>query len=268
METMMKMALVRSFIAAAITAAVIVAPANAELGGAVGTTRYISFVTRPAGMSHADFIAALTAQAVKARTLGHPVRGLVISDVMQPANSGASQLDTDALVEVWTTDEADHAALLATADGKKWQAGMDALYGKNTTYVSREHRFVLPNPRGGIRNVGLLVRKDGWSHADFMDHWLGIHGVMATKVDGLTGFVANDIQKTEPSKGAPVMQQNDGVAEVWDSLEKWDSAPGAPSARPKNDYFTAWIKDGNVFIQRDKTRSLTVKGSVIVPVTE
>jgi hypothetical protein len=268
METVMKMALVRSFLAAAIFAAVIVAPASAELGGVVATTRYISFVTRPAGMSHADFMTALTSQAVKAKTLSHPVRGLVISDVIQPAIPGGSQLDTDALVEVWAADEADHAALLATADGKKWQAGMDALYGKNTTYVTREHRFILPNPRGGIRNVGLLVRKDGWSQAEFMDHWLGIHGVMATKVDGLTGFVANDIRKIEPTKGAPVLQQADGVAEVWDSLEKWDSAPGAPSARPKNDYFTAWIKDGNVFIQRDKTRSLTVKGTVIVPVAD
>jgi hypothetical protein len=89
-------------------------------------------------MSHADFMTALTSQAVKAKTLSHPLRGLVISDVIQPAASGASQLDTDALVEIWTTDEADYAALLATADGRKWQAGMDALYGKNTTYAMRE----------------------------------------------------------------------------------------------------------------------------------
>jgi hypothetical protein len=196
------------------------------------------------------------------------VRGLVISDVIQPATLSSTQLDTDAMVEVWAADEADHAALLATTDGKKWYAGMEALFAKNTTYVLHEHTFIVPKPRSGARNVGLLVRKDGWSHDEFMDHWLGIHGVMATKVEGLTGFVANDIQKTEPPKGAPVMQQNDGIAEVWDSLEKWDSAPGAPSNRPKNEYFKAWIKDGNVFIQRDKTRSLTVTGTVVIPVNE
>jgi hypothetical protein len=101
-----------------------------------------------------------------------------------------------------------------------------------------------------------------------MDHWRGIHGVMATKVDGLTGFVANDIRRIEPTKGEPVIQQADGIAEVWDSLETWDAAAGSPSVRPKNDYFTAWIKDGNVFLQRDKVRSVTVKGTVIIPVIE
>jgi hypothetical protein len=267
MERIMNTAFVRSLLAAALFAAAIVTPASAELTP-VDTTRYVSFVTRPEGVSHADFMAALTAQAVKAKTLSHPLRGLVISDVTQPANAGASQLDVDALVEVWTADEADHAALLATADGKRWHAGLDALYGKNSTYVSREYRFIVPKTRGGMRNVGLLVRKDGWSHADFMDHWLGIHGVMATKVDGLTGFVLNAIQRTEPSKGESVLQEIDGIAEVWDSLETWGSLSASPNARPKSDYFKAWVKDGNTFIQRDKSRNAAVMGTVVIPVND
>jgi hypothetical protein len=263
----MKATFVRSLLAAALFAVAAVTPASAELGTVPSTTRYISFVTRPAGMNHAEFITALTSQAAKAKTLSHPLRGLVISDVVQPATPGPTQLNIDALVEVWTTDEADHAALLATTDGKKWHAGMDALVAKNSTYVVREHIFIIPKPRGGTRNVGLLVRKDGWNHADFMDHWLGIHGVMATKVDGLTGFAANEIIKIEPPKGEPVIQEADGIAEVWDSLETWGSSSGAPSARPKNDYFKAWIKDGNVFLHRDNSRNATVTGTVIIPVT-
>jgi hypothetical protein len=242
-------------------------PASAEVTP-VATTRYVSFVARPAGVSHAAFIAALTIQAEKAKVLSHPLRGLVISDVAPAANTGAPQLDVDALVEVWTADEADHTALLATSDGKKWNTGMDALYGKDTTYVSHEYRFIRPKTRGGTRNVGLLVRKDGWNHTDFMDHWLGIHGIMATKVDGLTGFVVNAIQRTETSKGEPVMQENDGIAEVWDSLETWGSSPGGAGARPKSDYFKAWVKDGNTFIQRDKSRSVTVMGNEIIPVID
>ena len=196
---------------------------------------------------------------MKAKTLNHPLGGLVISEVIPPANPRGPQLDTDAMVELWTADEADHAALLATADGKKWQAGMDALYGKNTTYVSREHLFTIPNRRDGtLRSVGLLVRKNGWNHKDFMDHWLGIHGVMATKVPSLIGFILTDFQKTEPPKGDPVIAETDGMSELW-----WPDGKSVPS-----DYATGWYKDGDTFLQRDTSRNLSVRSSVIIPVSE
>jgi hypothetical protein len=260
----MKAILARFVLAAALLSSAIVTSASADLGP-LGMTRYVSFVTRPVGMSHADFMAALTAQAMKAKTLNHPLGGLVISDVIPPANPRGPQLDTDAMVEVWTADEADHAALLATADGRRWQTGMEALYGKNTTYVSREHLFTIPDRRNGTtRSVGLLVRKNGWNHVDFMAHWLGIHGVMATKVPGLIGFILTDFQKTESPKGDLVIPETDGMSELW-----WQSPPGAADGTSvPSDYASGWYKDGDTFIQRDASRNLSVRGIVIIPVSE
>src|SRR5260370_37460650 len=44
------------------------------------------------------------------------------------------------------------------------------------------------------KTIGLLTRKDGWTHAQFMKHWVEIHAPLALAVPGLRRYVQNHIQ--------------------------------------------------------------------------
>ena len=44
-----------------------------------------------------------------------------------------------------------------------------------------------------IKTVGLLTRKSGWTHEQFMKHWVGTHAPLAHKVPGLRRYVQNHI---------------------------------------------------------------------------
>ena len=54
------------------------------------------------------------------------------------------------------------------------------------------------NPNPGempimIKTIGLLTRKDGWTHEQFMKHWVDIHAPLALAVPGLRRYVQNHI---------------------------------------------------------------------------
>jgi uncharacterized protein (TIGR02118 family) len=44
-----------------------------------------------------------------------------------------------------------------------------------------------------IKTIGLLTRKDGWTHEQFMKHWVEIHAPLAHAVPGLRRYVQNHI---------------------------------------------------------------------------
>ncbi|HEX9557654.1 MAG TPA: EthD family reductase, partial [Reyranella sp.] len=45
-----------------------------------------------------------------------------------------------------------------------------------------------------IKTIGLLTRKDGFTHAQFMRHWVEVHGPLALGVPGLRRYVQNHIR--------------------------------------------------------------------------
>ena len=53
-----------------------------------------------------------------------------------------------------------------------------------------------------IKTVGLLSRKPGWTHEQFVEHWVEIHAPLAHAVPGLRRYVQNHI-KDERRRGAP-----------------------------------------------------------------
>jgi uncharacterized protein (TIGR02118 family) len=67
-----------------------------------------------------------------------------------------------------------------------------------------------------IKTIGLLTRKDGWTHAQFMKHWVEVHAPLALAVPGLRRYVQNHIEgeRTRPDIPATAVEI-DGVAELW-----------------------------------------------------
>lgn len=67
-----------------------------------------------------------------------------------------------------------------------------------------------------IKTIGLLTRKDGWTHEQFMRHWIDIHAPLAHAVPGLRRYVQNHIsgERTRADIAATDVEI-DGIAELW-----------------------------------------------------
>ncbi len=111
-----------------------------------------------------------------------------------------------------------------------------------------------------IKSVGLLTRKDGMTHEQFVKHWVEIHAPLAHAVPGLRRYVQSHIVEERRRPDIPAMDVDiDGIAELWyDDRETMARAHASPEAK-------ALHADGALFIGRIK--SFTVEERVIIPVS-
>ncbi len=108
-----------------------------------------------------------------------------------------------------------------------------------------------------IKTIGLLTRKDGFTHAQFMRHWVEVHGPLALGVPGLRRYVQNHIraERARPDI-AETQVEIDGIAELWfDDQAALETASRTPEMK-------ALHADGALFIGRIK--SWIVEEKVIV----
>src|SRR6266566_4335114 len=99
-----------------------------------------------------------------------------------------------------------------------------------------------------IKTIGLLTRKDGWTHEQFMKHWVEIHAPLAHAVPGLRRYVQNHIGGERMRPDIPTTEVAvDGVAELWyDDRAAMDRANASPEAK-------RLLDDGALFIGGIKT---------------
>ena len=109
------------------------------------------------------------------------------------------------------------------------------------------------NPNRGetpimIKTIGLLTRKDGWTHEQFMKHWIEIHAPLALAVPGLRRYVQNHIQAERTRADiTETTVEIDGVAELWfDDQAALEAAALTPEMK-------ALHADGAKFIGRIKS---------------
>lgn len=108
-----------------------------------------------------------------------------------------------------------------------------------------------------IKTIGLLGRKDGWTHAAFMKHWVEVHAPLAHAVPGLRRYVQNHIAGERPRADIAAFDlEVDGIAELWfDDRAAWERALASPEMK-------ALHADGARFIGR--IRSYVVEEKTIV----
>ena len=108
-----------------------------------------------------------------------------------------------------------------------------------------------------IKTIGLLTRKDGWTHAQFMTHWVEIHAPLAHAVPGLRRYVQNHIVGERTRADIPATNvEIDGVAELWfDDRAAMEAAAKTPEMK-------ALHADGALFIGRIK--SYVVEEKVVI----
>jgi len=108
-----------------------------------------------------------------------------------------------------------------------------------------------------IKTIGLLTRKDGWSHEQFMKHWIEIHAPLAHAVPGLRRYVQNHITGERTRADIPATAvEIDGIAELWfDNQAALDTAARSPEMKALHD-------DGAKFIGR--IRSYVVDEKTVI----
>ena len=99
-----------------------------------------------------------------------------------------------------------------------------------------------------IKTIGLLTRKDGWTHAQFMKHWVEIHAPLALAIPSLRRYVQNHIRAERTRPDIPDTQvEIDGIAELWfDDQTALEAAARTPEMKALHD-------DGAKFIGRIKS---------------
>ena len=101
-----------------------------------------------------------------------------------------------------------------------------------------------------IKSVGLLTRKGGLTHEDFVKHWLEVHAPLAHAVPGVRRYVQSHIVETTDV-------EIDGIAELWyDDRAAMERANASAEAKRLH-------ADGALFIGRIK--SFVVEEKVIIP---
>ena len=110
-----------------------------------------------------------------------------------------------------------------------------------------------------IKTIGLLTRKDGLTHEDFVKHWLEVHAPLAHTVPGVRRYVQSHIVEQRRRPDLPKTAVDiDGIAELWYddrvAMERSDASPEAKRLRA----------DGGLFISR--IQNFIVEEKVIIPV--
>ena len=109
-----------------------------------------------------------------------------------------------------------------------------------------------------IKSIGLLSRKDGMTHEEFVRHWVEVHAPLAHAVPGLRRYVQSHIVEERRRPDIPAIDvEIDGIAELWyDDREAMARAHATPEAK-------ALHADGALFIGHIK--SFTIEEKVIIP---
>jgi uncharacterized protein (TIGR02118 family) len=99
-----------------------------------------------------------------------------------------------------------------------------------------------------IKTVGLLARKDDWTHEQFMKHWVEVHAPLALSVPGLRRYVQNHISGQRSRADIETLALDiDGIAELWfDDQASMERAAQTPEMK-------ALQADGAKFIGRIKS---------------
>ena len=109
-----------------------------------------------------------------------------------------------------------------------------------------------------IKSISLLTRREGWTHEQFVRHWLDVHAPLAHAVPGLRRYVQSHIVEERRRPDVPPLDvEVDGIAELWyDDRESMAAALATSAAK-------ALHADGALFIGRIKT--YTVEEKTIIP---
>ena len=205
----------------------------------------LTFLTRKPGATHAEFMRYwLDVHAPMAlRVPG--MRGMICNEVTMASTSsarlpGGPSVPIDGIAESWKEETSSLQNPDAPAAARAWYADGPAFVGSIICYRVEESVFVTP-PRGGTGLIALLKRKPEQSHAEFVDHWLNVHGPMAQQVPEVTGLILNEVTSQAERHDIPPLTGFGTIDGIAQSFRDDMDAPPSPERE-------RWYADGKASI--------------------
>jgi uncharacterized protein (TIGR02118 family) len=194
------------------------------------------------------------------------IAGFILSEAVQDsaaAAPGANYTERfDGIAHSWYPAPGVLRAGMADPQSRAWLADGDLFIDRaaSRNFFVRE-QVVVPIARaeGGLKRTSLLVRKPGMTHEQFMEHWTKTHAELAQGVPGLRGCVFNRIETAMGSQDGP-WGEIDGIAELW-----WDSGAVDLGGRVVSPQSGAWAANGDMFIDRSRSRTIVSLEHVMIP---
>lgn len=180
--------------------------------------KLIFFCRRRPDLSHQRYAELLLEGHVPLALRHHPTMRAYVVNLVEgnPAEGG----EVDSIGELFFASLDDFRQRLYDSPAGRAVIERDVagFMGGAHAYATREHvqKSIRPEPPGGTRTPGVKMicpvrRREGMSHAEFVDHWLGTHVPLALEHHpGLSRYVTNVVAEKLSPGGADW----DGVAEL------------------------------------------------------
>jgi uncharacterized protein (TIGR02118 family) len=197
--------------------------------------KHVALLVRQEGMSHDEFVDYWQNNHTP---IAREIEGVVRYQTVLPVEPDAAEFD--GLAELYFEDLEDlHAALGSEgsrdydpAKGKAREARQDV---DNFLDVERRPRIIGEevvekdetdgDTTGLYKHSAFLVRKEGMTHEEFLDHWANEHVPLAKEIPGVVRYAR--VVPTDPENA-----EFDGVAELYfESLDALRAGLGHESSR-------------------------------------
>ncbi|WP_338728861.1 EthD domain-containing protein [Haladaptatus sp. DJG-WS-42] len=197
--------------------------------------KHVALLVRKEGLTHEAFVDYWQTNHVP---IAREIEGVVKYATVLPVTPEAAEFD--GLAELYFEDlDALHDALGSEgsrdydpAKGKAKEAREDV---NNFLDIQRRPRFigevivqrddVSGDTEGLYKHSAFLVRKDGMTHEEFVDHWQNNHTPIAREIEGVVKY--DTILPTDPENA-----EFDGVAELYfEDLDALHDALGSEGSR-------------------------------------
>lgn len=229
----------------ALMAGMVASDAVAAQAAGPHIVKTLTFMVRKPGTTHAEFMRYwLDVHAPMAlRVPG--MRGMICNEVTLVSSAsaqlpGGPRIEVDGIAESWKEESSSLQNPDAPEAARAWYADGPMFVGQIKGFRVSENVFVPPK-RGGGGLIALLKRKPGQSHAEFVEHWLKVHGPMARDVPEVLGLILNEvIAEAQRADIAPLngFGEIDGIAQSF--REDMDAPPSPQRER--------WYADGKASI--------------------
>jgi hypothetical protein len=222
--------------------------------------KLLSLLARPDGLSHEQFLQMWTATRTSALVAeSHLCRRYVQyrlhPDRVWPPGTPQLDLRLDGIEEIWLEGYPEKAEeALNSVKTPPYLDNLKRYAGAMATFVFEEKRITnaLPDDAAGtglLKRLVPLVRKNGWSHEQFIRHWVNIHAELLKDVEPSPRRYCQLYVNAEipPPDGVSSLGVHiDGFSESWFVDEAEMNAGGETPAGK------ALAADNRIYLERSK----------------
>jgi hypothetical protein len=221
--------------------------------------KLLTLLARRSGLTHDRFVEAwsdeIPASIAASDLCCRYVQYLLHPDRVWPPGTPQLDLQLDGIEEVWLEGSAQQAVeTVRRARTPAYLRHLRGYVGAMATFVFDEQQITNALPEhatgeGMLKRLVPLVRKQGWNHQQFIEHWVNVHAELLKKLPrGPRRYCQLYVNaEVPPPDGITALDVHiDGFSESWfvDEAEM-----NADNATPEGE---ALVEDNRVYLSRSQ----------------